>query len=52
MNPFENEMKVKELFQDKILTYSYFVRRVIDLKQYIYIYLMICMHFTYCKHSL
>ena len=41
MNPFENEMKVKELFQDKILTYSYFVRRVIDLKQYIYIYIYI-----------
>lgn len=39
MNPFENEMKVKELFQDKMLTYSYFVRRVIDLEQYIYIYL-------------
>ena len=52
MNPFENEMKVKELFQDKMLTYSYFVRRVIDLEQYIYIYLVIRMHFTCCKHSL
>ena len=40
MNPFENEMKGKELLQDKMLTYSYFVRKVIDLEQYIYISLL------------
>ena len=51
MNPFENEMKVKELFQDKMLTYSYFIRRVIDLEQYIYIYIYISCD-SYALHLL